>query len=113
MKARIIMSIIVTIIFACATAVAVENQGAKDITLDGGKKGNVNFPHHLHQNAIGSCNACHDLFPKTAGTIKDFKEQGKLKKMQVMNKICIECHKLKEKAGEKAGPTKCAQCHVK
>ncbi|MBU4345491.1 MAG: cytochrome c family protein [Desulfobacteraceae bacterium] len=113
MKARIIMSIIAIVIFTCATAVAVENQGAKDITLDGGKKGNVNFPHHLHQNAIGDCKACHDLFPKTAGTIKDFKEQGKLKKMQVMNKICIECHKLKEKAGEKAGPTKCSQCHVK
>ncbi|MDI6687292.1 MAG: hypothetical protein QME06_03625, partial [Desulfobacterales bacterium] len=97
MKARTIMSIIAIIIFTCATAVAVENQGAKDIALDGGKKGNVDFPHHLHQNATGSCNACHDLFPKTArltgmeclkmeccnachdlfpktaGTIKDFK----------------------------------------
>ena len=30
-----------------------------------------------------------------------------------MNKICIKCHKLKKKAGEKAGPTKCSQCHVK
>lgn len=113
MKARIIMSIIVMIIFAGATAVAVQNQGAKDITLDGGKKGKVDFPHHLHQNATGGCNACHDLFPKTAGIIKDFKKQGKLKKIQVMNKICIKCHKLKKKAGEKAGPTKCSQCHVK
>ncbi|MFV9646625.1 MAG: hypothetical protein ACNYWU_12445 [Desulfobacterales bacterium] len=38
MKERIIMSIIVIIIFTGATAVAVQNQGAKDITLDGGKK---------------------------------------------------------------------------
>ena len=113
MKARIIMSIIVTIIFMGATAVAVQNQGAKDITLDGGKKGKVDFPHHLHQNAIDACNACHDLFPKTAGIIKDSKKQGKLKKFQVMNKICIKCHKLKKKTGEKAGPTKCSQCHVK
>lgn len=113
MKARTIVSIIAIIIFTGAIAVAVQNHGAKNITLDGSKKGEVDFPHHLHQNAIGACNACHDLFPKTEGIIKDFKKQGKLKKMQVMNKICIKCHKLKKKAGEKAGPTKCSQCHVK
>ena len=113
MKARTIVSIIAIIIFTGAAAVADQNHGAKNITLDGGKKGDVDLPHRLHQNVIGDCNACHDLFPKTAGIIKDFKKQEKLKKMQVMNKICIKCHRLKKKAGEKAGPTKCSQCHVK
>ena len=113
MKARTIVVILIIIIFTVAVAVAVENQGAKDIKLDGGKKGVVDFPHHLHQNAIGDCNACHNIFPKTAGIIKDLKEQKKLKKKQVMNKTCIKCHKTKKKAGEKAGPTKCSQCHVK
>ena len=113
MKARTIVAILIIIIFTGALAVAVENQGAKDIKLDGGKKGGIDFPHHLHQNAIGDCNACHNVFPQTAGIIKDLKIQKKLKKKQVMNKTCIKCHKEKKKAGEKTGPTKCSQCHVK
>lgn len=113
MKARTIVAIFIIIIFTGAIAVAVQNQGAKDIKLDGGKKGVVDFPHHLHQNAIADCNACHSVFPKTAGIIKDLKTQGKLKKKQVMNKTCIKCHKEKKKAGVKTGPTKCSACHVK
>jgi len=113
MKARTIVVILIMIIFTGVVAVAVENQGAKDIKLDGGKKGEVDFPHHLHQSAIADCNACHSIFPKTAGVIKDLKIQGKLEKKQVMNKTCIKCHKEKKKAGVKAGPTKCSACHVK
>ena len=113
MKAKIIGVIIGIVFFIGAIAVAVQNQGAKDITLDGGKKGEVNFPHHLHQDTIVDCNVCHDLFPKTPGIIKDLKEQKKLKKKQVMKKSCITCHKAKKKAGEKAGPIRCSQCHVK
>jgi len=113
MKARTIVVILIIIIFTGVLAVAVENQGAKDIKLDGGKKAIIDFPHHLHQNTIGDCNACHNVFPQTAGIIKDLKIQGKLKKKQVMNKTCIKCHKAKKKAGEKTGPTKCSQCHVK
>jgi len=113
MKARTIVAIFIIIVFTGAIAVAVQNQGAKDINLDGGKKGDVDFPHHLHQNAIADCNACHGVFPKTAGIIKELKIQGKLKKKQVMNKTCIKCHKAKKKAGEKTGPVKCSQCHVK
>jgi len=113
MKARTIVAIFIIIVFAGGLAFAVQNQGAKDIKLDGGKKGVVGFPHHQHQNAIGDCNVCHNIFPKTAGIIKDLKEQKKLKKKQVMNKTCIKCHRAKKKAGEKAGPTKCSQCHVK
>jgi len=113
MKAKIIGAIIGVVFLTSAIAAAVQNQGAKDIKLDGGKRGVVDFPHHQHQNAIGDCNACHSVFPKTAGIIKDLKIQKKLKKKQVMNKTCIKCHKAKKKAGVKAGPTKCSKCHVK
>jgi len=113
MKARTIVAILIIIVFTGALAFAVQHQGAKDIKLDGGKKGVVDFPHHLHQNAIGDCNACHSVFPKTAGIIKELKIQKKLKKKQVMNKTCIKCHKEKKKAGVKTGPTSCSQCHVK
>ena len=113
MKARTIVVILIIIIFTGGLSIAVQNQGAKDIKLDGGKKGNIDFPHHLHQNATGDCNACHNVFPQTAGIIKDLITQKKLKKKQVMNKTCIKCHKEKKKAGEKTGPTKCSQCHVK
>jgi cytochrome c7-like protein len=113
MKTRTIVAILIIIVFTGALAVAVQQQGAKDIKLDGGQKGVVDFPHHLHQSAIGDCNACHSVFPKTAGIIKELKIQKKLKKKQVMNKTCIKCHKEKKKAGVKTGPTKCSQCHVK
>ena len=113
MKAKIIGVIIGVVFLTSAIAVAVQNEGAKDIKLDGGKRGVVAFPHHLHQNTIGDCNACHDTFPKTAGIIKELKIQGKLKKKQVMNKSCIKCHRAKKKAGVKAGPIKCSECHAK
>ena len=96
-----------------AIAAAVQNQGARDIKIDGGSRGTVPFPHHLHQNTIDDCDACHRTFPKTAGIIKDLKQQGKLKKKQIMNKTCIKCHRAKKKAGENAGPTTCSKCHVK
>ncbi|MBW2252064.1 MAG: cytochrome c3 family protein [Deltaproteobacteria bacterium] len=113
MKAKIIGVITGVVFLTSAIAVAVQNQGAKDLKLDGGSRGIVPFPHHLHQNAMDDCNACHSIFPKTAGIIKDLKQQGKLKKKQVMNKTCIKCHKAKKKAGVKAGPTTCSKCHVK
>jgi hypothetical protein len=113
MKAKIICIIIGLVFLTGAIAAAVQNQGAKDIKLDGGSRGMVPFPHHLHQNAIADCNACHSIFPKTAGIIKDLKIQGKLKKKQVMNKSCIKCHREKKKAGVKAGPITCSQCHVR
>ena len=113
MKAKIIGVIIGVVFLTSAIAAAVQNQGAKDIKLDGGNRGIVPFPHHLHQNVMNDCNACHSIFPKTAGIIKDLKHQGKLKKKQVMNKTCIKCHKAKKKAGVKAGPIKCSECHAK
>ncbi|MCP3900792.1 MAG: cytochrome c3 family protein, partial [Desulfobacteraceae bacterium] len=99
MRARTIIFVSALIIFSCAIAVAVQNQGKKDIKIDGGKKGVVNFPHHQHQNQIDDCNKCHDVFPQTPKSIQVLIADGKLKKKQVMNKTCLKCHRTMKKAG--------------
>ncbi len=91
----------------------VENKGAAEITLPGGTRGPVPFPHHQHQNKLVDCQICHSLYPQKAGIIEEFKTAGTLKKKQVMNKQCTKCHKQKKKDGLKAGPTTCAKCHIK
>jgi hypothetical protein len=92
---------------------ASENKGAEIILINGGKMRDIHFPHHRHQNVLGDCNVCHDLFPARAGSITELKEQGKLKKKQVMEDHCIDCHKKRKAAGKKTGPTSCARCHKK
>jgi hypothetical protein len=47
------------------------------------------------------------------GAIEALQAQGKLAKKEIMNTQCTKCHKEKQKAGEKAGPTTCTTCHVK
>jgi len=91
----------------------VENKGAAEIILPGGKRGLVPFPHHQHQDKLGDCDICHSFFPQKAGIIKALKAQGKLKKKHVMNKLCTKCHKQRKKEGVKAGPTTCKKCHIK
>ena len=89
-------------------------KGAKIIVIEKGRMPQVTFPHHKHQEALeNNCNACHDLFPKQPGIIKQLIIQKTLRNQQVMNGKCIRCHKEKKAAGEKAGPTKCTQCHVR
>ncbi len=50
-----------------------ENKGAEIILLSGGKMRDVHFPHTRHQDALGDCNICHDLFPKKLGGIEELK----------------------------------------
>lgn len=89
------------------------NQGADQMELFGGTRGKVPFPHHLHQNTLKDCNACHAIFPQEAGSIAKLKAAGKLKKKQVMNGQCVKCHKARKKASESYGPVTCSKCHVK
>ncbi len=113
MKAGTVVSVVAALIFTGTIAIAVQNHGNENIQLDGGKKGTVNFPHHIHQDTIGDCAICHAVFPKKPGIIKKLKVQKKLKSKQVMNKTCLKCHRERKKAGERTGPTKCSQCHSK
>ena len=98
---------------AVALSNSQQNKGAKEIVLQGGKRGNVFFPHRMHQEKLVDCQICHAIFEQKAGSIEALKAQGKLKKKHVMNKLCTKCHKQKKKAGEKSGPTKCSKCHIK
>lgn len=113
MKAKKRALLIVVIMLIAVVSAAVENKGAENITLAGGKSGKVTFPHHRHQDVLVDCKICHSIFPQKAGVIEELKTQGKLAKKQVMNKLCTKCHKEKKKAGEKTGPVTCKSCHVK
>lgn len=92
-------------------AIAAENIGQEQFDLDGGGRGDVSFPHKLHQDTLGDCNACHDLFPKELGVIEKMKADNKLKRKQVMNASCIACHKEYKAKGKKFGPVRCNECH--
>ena len=105
--------LLVLVIFTGAVVFAMPNHGKEEINIDGGKKGNIDFPHRIHQDTLGDCNICHAVFPKKAGIIKELKTQKKLKKKQVMNKTCLKCHRSMKKAGKETGPTNCSACHVK
>ena len=88
--------LIVAVVAAFAlvgTAVA-----ADTMTFDT-KNGKVTFAHKAHQDKLKDCKVCHesDKGGKIAGWSKD-KAHG----------LCKKCHEEK-----KAGPTKCAECHVK
>ena len=108
---------VATLMFAAASIALsdapVENKGAAEITLPGGTRGPVPFPHHQHQNKLVDCQICHSLYPQKAGIVEELKAAGTLKKKQVMNKQCTKCHKQMKKDGLKAGPTTCAKCHLK
>jgi hypothetical protein len=118
MKIRIFLLLCVGLLMVAegspaSSGTATANRGATEIKLPGGTRGIVPFPHHLHQDKLGNCETCHSVFPQKAGTITTLKEQGKLKKKQVMNRLCINCHRQKKRGGLKAGPTTCAKCHIK
>jgi hypothetical protein len=118
MKIRIFLLLCMAMLMLAAgspakSGVATKNKGAAEIKLPGGTKGLVLFPHHRHQDKLGDCEICHSVFPQKAGIIKELKAQGKLEKKQVMNKLCIKCHRQKKREGIKTGPTTCAKCHIK
>ena len=117
MKMRMIVLVLIALMLVTGGAVALciadQDKGAQDIELAGGKRGNVPFPHHRHQETSADCNICHGVFEQKAGSIEELKTQGKLKPKYVMNKLCTKCHKEKKKAGEKTGPTTCKKCHIK
>ena len=113
MKLKLVAGLIFGLLVIAGVSMAVENKGAKDITLAGGKRGKVPFPHHRHQEALVDCKICHSVFPQKAGIIEKLKAEGKLKKKQVMNKLCTKCHKQKKRTGEKGGPVTCKTCHIK
>lgn len=101
------------ILFFCAAVFGAEEKNEAKILLHGGNNGEVSFDHKLHQTILKDCSLCHMLFPQETGGIQKSVKEGKLKEKQVMNTLCINCHKEKKKAGVKAGPVTCSRCHSK
>ena len=112
MKYGLVFLVVGLLLFA-PLAIAGQNQGGEKFDLDGGSKGKVPFPHWKHQDTLKDCTACHTLFPKQKGAIQTEKAEQRLKSKQVMNKLCIACHRAEKKAGKPSGPTSCATCHVR
>ncbi|MDY6973179.1 MAG: cytochrome c3 family protein [Thermodesulfobacteriota bacterium] len=108
-----ITQLMVCILITLSTRAAEYHTGAEKIQLEGGKRGIVPFPHHRHQKALDDCNTCHTLFPLERGALGRLKAMGVLQKKQVMNKLCIKCHRTEKKAGNPHGPTTCSKCHVR
>ena len=116
MNAKIVAGLVlVAVVLMSFNLLAAEaNKGAEQIVIDAGRKGPVPFPHRRHQVAVADCNACHSVFPQEPGSIQRLKADGTLKaQSDVMNKLCIKCHKAKRAAGEKTGPVTCNTCHRK
>jgi hypothetical protein len=113
MRRCLILFLGVALFFSTGVAFAEPNNGAKEIVIPSGNQGDVKFPHHQHQQTLTDCMTCHELFPQQAGAISDLKQKGTLAQKQVMNKLCVKCHKAKKEAGDKSGPIACSQCHVK
>lgn len=100
-------------VFVSTISLALENKGAENIQIDGGSRGAVPFTHRSHQDRLGDCNVCHTMFPQESQSLARLKETGQLKPKDVMNKLCVKCHKAEKKAGNKSGPITCSQCHIR
>ncbi len=108
-----ILFVIAGVFVIAASAAEDQNKGAEEMTLNGGRKGDIDFPHLRHQESLTNCMICHNMFPQKAGVIDTHKAEGKLKSKQVMNKLCISCHRAMDRDGKTTGPTSCSKCHVK
>ena len=110
---KLFSMLVLMVCLSMPPALAGTDRGAGQMNLSGGSRGEVLFPHDRHQTALGDCNICHHLFPQTTGAIATLQAQGQLQPKQVMNKMCINCHRAEKTAGRPTGPTTCNQCHVR
>lgn len=113
LRAVAVTVVLMSLVVWVWNAAAQDPKGAELIILEGGALGKVTFPHHRHQEALGDCLRCHNLFAQSAGSIAKAKAEGRLAQKQVMNTLCIQCHRTEQRAGKKSGPTTCSKCHVK
>lgn len=113
MKRRISFAVF-CIVSLAAAAFAAQSLGPETMSLFGGKSGDVPFQHRKHQDTLKDCNLCHEMFAQKSGAIEKLKADGALKGKEIMNKLCIKCHREKKREGVATGPTSsCKQCHVK
>ena len=112
LRKKWIVSVILSV-FVSAAGWAMQNKGTANMQIDGGSRGAIPFPHRTHQDKLGDCNLCHNMFPQEPQSLARLKTDGQLKPKEVMNKLCVKCHKSEKKAGKSAGPTTCSKCHIR
>ncbi len=113
MVIKTVFIIVVTVLTVFSAAFSTQNPGAENMILEGGKTGDVPFPHKLHQESQTGCDTCHHLFDQESGSIERLKSENILRAKQVMNIQCLKCHREMKKAGKPTGPVTCNTCHVK
>lgn len=118
MRWRLLAGIVgIILLFAAMLNAATQTEadnGAEEIMIDAGPKGTVFFPHRQHQESEGiNCQTCHDLFPREPNVINRLIKEGTLSPRQVMNALCISCHRKTATAGKPSGPRSCSTCHGK
>lgn len=107
------MGVCLAVLILSVAIVFAHGKGKAEINLQGGKMGNITFPHHLHHTVVDDCMVCHVDFSQEPGSLQAAKDSGTLKKKQVMDGTCLKCHKDRKKAGETHGPVSCSGCHKK
>jgi len=113
MKGNLLVIILAAAILVAGGVAMAVNRGPANINVNGGSRGTVPFPHAQHQDRLKDCTVCHSTFPQETGAINTLKADGTLKPKQVMNTLCIKCHKQEKKAGKPHGPLTCSKCHVR
>lgn len=93
--------------------IASENKGAETIRLPGGPSGDITFRHRVHQGNVPDCGECHALFPQEPNGILESKKEGRIKNRQVMDGLCLKCHRQLKKEEKPTGPLSCRECHKK
>lgn len=111
--ALILAALILTLAAGSVLSGESDSTGPETLILKGGARGDVPLPHRKHQDNLQDCKICHGLFPQKAGGIAAMKADGQLRNKQVMNKLCLSCHRNLKRAGKDTGPTTCNGCHQK
>lgn len=131
-KAKIVLSLILTVAVACAVTLvyAATEAPKEDIVINSTDvfpkkmKGDVIFSHTKHKDL--KCTDCHHVFKDGKNVWKEGdevrkcsachkkKKEGKVDKLKnAFHKQCMDCHKKLKKEKKKTGPISCSKCHEK
>jgi len=123
MKKIVLLLALVAFIAVSAVAFANPAAPAGDLKVSemmkSNKKPPVMFSHAKHAAGVPDCKTCHHTWdgksaPEKCSKCHTGRKSGKKDNIKnTMHKKCKGCHKAMKKAGKKAGPTSCKDCHKK
>lgn len=108
--------ILLASLFAVAALIAATDEIPETVTLQGDRKGPVEFPHVAHHDAGLECLTCHHTM--TEG--QEMPEQAcsechtadsEVKAIKAFHNNCIPCHRDENKNNDLELPVKCNECH--